>query len=36
MKFRQTLTAAVVVTAATAFAATASAETELVVVSPRP
>ena len=33
MKFRQTLTAAVVVTAATAFAATASAETELVVVS---
>ena len=33
MKFRQTLTAAVIATAATAFAATASAETELVVVS---
>jgi len=33
MKFRQTLTAAVVATAATAFATTASAETELVVVS---
>ena len=33
MKFRQALTAAVVATAATALAATASAETELVVVS---
>jgi len=33
MKFKRSLTAAVVATAATAFAATASAETELVVVS---